>query len=243
MNPQQINWYLKKEDLRSQLAPTEIATLYQHSTRSIRQRGELIWLDDEAELPRRVYVVDQGYARICMTNDDGKRFILAVLGPGEFFGAIYPDYRPSELEGYLEVVQEMRLIAVEAAVFHDTLRNHPDLSLRIVKTMEERQRVLEKRLASIIFKDVTARTAEFLLEMGQKFAEACPLAEGTFRDLRLTHQEIAELVGASRPVVSQIIGLMMKQDILAKHNQCLCLQNVDELRLIAEQGVRALKED
>jgi CRP/FNR family transcriptional regulator, cyclic AMP receptor protein len=230
-------WSVRKATIKEQFSEEEIKALYAHSTRFRKGKGEAIWIEED-ETPK-VYIVDEGYIRICLMNDDGKRLILSFMGPGEFFGAISPDMATMENEEYLEVVRNARLIAIEAKVFHDTLKKHPDMAINILKILENRKRMLEKRITSLLFKDVSARTAELLLEFSTRFGKECPYAASVTRDIPLTHQEIADLVGATRPVVSSVISDLMKADMIHKHDRVLCLNDLEGLKRIADQGIKA----
>lgn len=239
MSSQESLWYSRKAQILKKLSPEETETLYAHSTRLLKTRGEIIWVDEE-ESPK-VFVVDQGYIRICRVSDDGKRVILSILGPSEFFGALSPELKTSDPNECIEVVRDARLIAIDASVFQQTLQQHPEMSLRILQVLETRKRTLENRISSLLFKDVYARTAELLIELCQKHGQECPHAPGMLRDLHLTHQEIADLVGAARPTVSTIVGSFIKAKLLHKHNHFLCFTQMEGLKLIAELGIKALE--
>jgi CRP-like cAMP-binding protein len=106
--------------------------------------------------------------------------------------------------------------------------------------LERRKRVLEKRITSILFKDVCARTAELLVDFVEKYGVECPEDEHkSSRDVVLTHQEVADFVGAARPVISSVISDMLKADILHKHSKALCVRDIERLKSLAEHGIKA----
>lgn len=237
--PQQAKWYLRKEELKQRLQPADTEMLYSHSTRLTLQKGEIFWFSDH---PPSIYLIDKGLAGLCKSDDDGKKFVLMLYAPGEFFGQLIPDVEYAELEDYLEALQEVRLIRIDPSAFHKVLSGYSDLLLRLVRGVETRNQFLQKRLSHLLFKDVTARTADFLLEICYKIGQPCPYDTTQVRDIRLTHQEIAEIVCAARPVVSGILSELSKAGLVNKHDRSLCLTNIDALRDIAEDGSKALEE-
>lgn len=237
MSSQESIWYNRKSAILSQLSEHELERLNTHTTRIQKVRGEIIW--DEFEDNPRLYIVDKGYIRIYRINEEGKKVVLSFLGPGEFFGAISPNLSTFAEDECMEVIRNIRLIAIDAPVFHEVLKNHPEMMMRIMGFLERRARGLEKRISNMLFKDTCARTAELLIEVCEKYGEACPEQNDKICDVALTHQEIADMVGATRPVVSGIISDMLKAGIVQKHDRVLCLSNLKALQALAQDGVKA----
>ncbi|MCS6266271.1 MAG: winged helix-turn-helix domain-containing protein [Vampirovibrio sp.] len=101
---------------------------------------------------------------------------------------------------------------------------------------------MQRQLSDVVFKDVHARIAQTLLDMVFHYAELCPYAFGVVRDVCLTHQEISELIGASRPVTSLALNDFSRADLVHKHDRFLCLQNIPGLEIVAQEGYQALKK-
>lgn len=238
MHSLQRLWYSKKENILKQLSEADLKRAYAHSVRIQKNRSELFWLDDEHK--QYVYIVDQGYIRMCRTNEEGKRLITSIMGPSEVFGAVVPGLENAETDDYAEVVRDSRIIGIEAEIFHEILEKYPKLMIRLFQILEMRRRTMEKRMYSFLFKDVYARTVELLLELSEKYGEECPFATGVFRDVNLTHQEIADFLGVARPTISTVISELMKADLLHKHKQMLCINDWDGLVNIADEGSKAL---
>lgn len=140
MDQQQTAWFMRKEEILGQLTREELATLDANATRLRKEKGETIFLDEGED--QKLYIIDEGYARICHLTDDGKRFIIGVMGPGEFFGATTPDLSAAESEEIVEVVRNIRLIIIDARVFHDVLKAHPAMVLRLAQLTELKKRHL-----------------------------------------------------------------------------------------------------
>jgi CRP/FNR family transcriptional regulator/CRP/FNR family cyclic AMP-dependent transcriptional regulator len=81
----------------------------------------------------------------------------------------------------------------------------------VIQELEARSRRLERRLESLVFKSVEARTVEALLELSGEVGESC--SHGMAIDVRLSQQDLADLIGASRESVNRIVGDLQKPNI------------------------------
>lgn len=240
MQNHQLLWETKKANILAQLSAEEVRQLTQHSIFSVKERGTLIY-PGESDVPR-FYIIDRGYVRFCRISTNGNRLISGFLGPADVFGSLFStDTTPTApQEDFLEVVREARLIGIDATVFKSVLQAHPAFLMRMLEILETRKNKLEHRINSLLTKDVYAQTAEILIELGDKFGEHCADEPDHFRNIALTHQEIADLVGVARPTVSKIISEFLKSDLLHKHQSHLCLHNLSGLNRVAELGQKAL---
>lgn len=231
-------WQQRKTILLSILEQNDITALKEQSHRLEKKRGQTLWLKDQQQ--SLLYIVDQGYVRHCRDSAEGKRMILAIYGPGEFFGTISPEIQTALEDEYIEVVQDTRLICIASHIFQEVLSRHPSLLFRLVDILENRYQLLEQRMFNTFTKDVAARTACLLLELVNKYGENCSHEIGMNHDLNLTHQEVADLVGATRPVISGVLSQFMKAQMIAKHDGKLCIYNRIALAKVAECGQKSL---
>ncbi len=98
----------------------------------------------------------------------------------------------------------------------------------IISLISQRQQFLEQKLESLVFKDVQARLAETLYELAGHYGEKCP--HGFELDIRLTQQELADLVCAGRPVVSTLLNQFRDQGILAYDRDFICINQIENFK-------------
>lgn len=232
-------WRLKKAEILGQLSPEQVQQLHRHSTRLTKCRGDALWLESDVDLKTHVYIVDQGFLRVCELNDEGKRFIVSLMGPGDFFGSITPNPPEDLTDEYMEVVRDARIIAIEAPIFHQVISQHPDMVMRLANVLVQRQATFKKRMTSMLFKDVSARIAELLLDFEEEYGEVS-LKASQQRVINLTHQEMADLIGAARPVVSSVVSDLVKLGLLGKQGRHLFIANHPEMLRVADLGSKAL---
>ncbi len=112
--------------------------------------------------------------------------------------------------------------------FQHLLISHPVVSWEFIAIQARRQRQIERRLEGLAFKRTEVRLAETLIELSGNFATRCE--HGFGQHLRLTQQELADLLGASRPVVSTILNKLRNKGILGYNREYVCVRDIDEIK-------------
>jgi len=193
---------------------------------SVRHRGTIY---RQGEPAHAIYCVLDGQVTLARGNDAGESMTTAALSPGEFFGAALGGATKSEDTARAKGTVSLWRAPIEE--FRLLLRSHPDASWQFVSALAQRQRRIERRLESLAFKRVEARLAETFRELSGGFATRCE--HGFGQHLRLSQQELADLVGASRPVVSTILNRLREQGVLGYSREYVCVRGIDDIeRLI-----------
>ena len=205
---------IPSEDLRRDCPTARIV--------AIRHRGTIY---RQGEPGRTVFCVLDGQVTIARVSYDGATLTTAALGPGDFFG-------PS-LSGATEAEDTARakgVVSVWRAPINELRRlllNHPVVAWEFVSILARRQRQMERRLESFAFKRTEARLAEAFRELSGGFATRCDHGFGLH--LRLTQQELADLVGASRPVVSTILNRLRDKGVLGYNREYVCVRRIEDI--------------
>jgi len=194
---------------------------------AIRHRGTIY---RQGEPAGAVYCVLEGQVTIARGNDDGEMITTAVISAGDFFGAALSGAARSE--DTAKAKGAVSLWRAPLDEFRRLLQQHPDLSWEFVSTLARRQRQMERRLESFAFKRVEARLAETFRELSGGFAMRCE--HGFGQHLRLSQQELADLVGATRPVVSTILNRLRDQGVLGYNREYVCVRRIEDIESLIE---------
>ena len=149
----------------------------------------------------------------------------AVLGSGDFFGTALGGACVTEDTARAKGTGSVWRSPIDE--FRRLLLNHPDISWKFVSMLAQRQRQMERRLEGFAFKRVEARLAETFRELSGGFAMRCE--HGFGQHLRLSQQELADLVGASRPVVSTILNKLRDKGVLGYNREYVCVRGFEEI--------------
>jgi len=180
-----------------------------------------------------LFCILEGQVKLGRVSRDGRELTTALMTAGEFFG---PALGAQGLREALETAAARGSVTVwrvAAREFHQLMLNQPALGSRMVEALARRQRQMERRLECFAFKRAEARLAETLRELSGAFEPRCEHGFGTH--IRLTQQELADLVGATRPVVSTILNRLRKQGVLGYSREYLCVRSIEAIeRLVGE---------
>jgi CRP-like cAMP-binding protein len=177
---------------------------------------------------RHAYVLIDGLVMLSRVTADGQRLALAVLSRGDWLGSLTGAGVGCEAEETVEAKGLVRLCRVAHADLKIWLAGNPDYAWDLIERVEAQRRHLVKKLESLVTRDVRARLAETLRELLDRFGDACEHGFGVH--IRLTQQELADLVGASRPVVSTILNDLRDQGILGYSRDLICVSRLDALQ-------------
>lgn len=150
-----------------------------------------------------LYLISRGKVKISHTTSDGQEVVLAILGPGDFFGemALIDDAPRSATAITLEPSETWTLHREE---FIQYLTDNPDFALHVLKTLARHIRRLNTQLADIFFLDLPGRLARTLLNLADQYGRRG--TDGTVIDLALTQTDLAEMTGATRVSINKALG-------------------------------------
>jgi len=187
----------------------------------VRHRGTIY---RQGEAARTVCCVLDGQVALTRVNDAGANVTTTVLAPGEFLGAVPGLKTLGETAKAKGAVSLWRAPLEE---FRRLLQQHPDASWQFASLLAQRQRRVERRLESLASRKVEARLAETFRELSGGFASRCE--HGFGQHLRLSQQELADLVGASRPVVSTILNRLRDLGVLGYNREYVCVRRIEDI--------------
>jgi CRP-like cAMP-binding protein len=189
---------------------------------AIRHRGTIY---RQGEPGRIVFCVLDGQVTIARVSYDGATLTTAALGAGDFFGPALSGTTAAEDTARAKGAVSIWRAPIDE--FRRLLLHHSDASWDFVSILAQRQRQMERRLESFAFKRTEARLAETFRELSGGFATRCE--HGFGQHVRLTQQELADLVGASRPVVSTILNRLRDKGVLGYNREYVCVRRIEDI--------------
>ena len=157
-----------------------------------------------AEQPGEVvYVLLEGTVKIYVTQADGREVILAFLGRGDTVGEMSL-VDSAGRSANVVTTEPSRVLWMDRATFQSCLRTIAPLASNLVRLLSHRLRFANEQIQALCTLDVPGRVARQILALADRYGT--PEAGGDVRiALRLTQSDLAELVGASRERVNQVI--------------------------------------
>ena len=186
---------LKAVPLFSALPQQEIATLADAAI--VRTFPKNTIVVTEGERSDSLYVILSGRVKVFVSDEHGKDLVLNVEGPGEYFGELALDEGPRSAS--VGTLEPCKMAVIANDVLRGFLASHPEASVLLIRGLIGRIRHTTESLKDLALLDVYGRVAKLLLELARE-------ADGRLViDERLTQQDIADRVSASREMVSRIL--------------------------------------
>ncbi len=152
----------------------------------------------EGDASDSVFVVLSGKVKVFVADSDGHEMTLETNGPGEYVGEMALDGKPRSAN--CMTLEATTFSVVARNPIREAIRANPDFALEIISKVIDRARGATDNVKNLALLDVYGRVARLLLDMAKE-----DMGEGKLMiPEKLTQQDIAERVGASRDMVSRI---------------------------------------
>jgi CRP-like cAMP-binding protein len=227
-------WFLKRCDLFERLTPVERQRLEANALLRRCPRGEIIYFPTEPG--QSVLVLCQGRVKIKALGPDGKETILAFVEAGELFGELAL-VEAAAREEFAEAAEDAVLLALPREDMLWLIGQRPDIALHVTRLLCLRRRRIENRLKNILFRSTRERVAALLLELLETHGR--PAGDRWEIRLRLSHQEMANLIGATRESVTLALGHLQAARLIRVSRREVVVLDRAGLAAAAEGGAGA----
>lgn len=188
---------LSRVDLFQGLAEPELAVLSEACVR--RQYPKNTVIINERDTADSLYVIVSGRVKIYCSDRNGKEYIVNTLAAGDYFGelALLDDDRRS---ASVRTMERCAFLVIFKDAFGTVLANHPNLTRILMRNLARRVRCLTHDVRNLALQDVYGRVAGLLTRLARPRDGAPAMVPE-----KLTQQDIADRVGASREMVARIL--------------------------------------
>lgn len=188
------------------------------------KRHETIYRQGESS--SLFYAVVSGRVLVNMVRPDGFELMLEIMGAGVLMG------EAAAFDGRARFSSAVALEDVEAIEFQAgdlpaAFQRNPSLAMSFLTVTAYKQRVLANRLLALTMASPQARIAEVLLRLCTFYGEACE--EGTLISTRLSHEQMAALVGTTRVTVTRALKDMVAEKILRVNDSSITILDMKRL--------------
>ncbi len=176
---------------------------------SIKAGRTVFFEEDE---PRKLYFIKKGFIKLFRTSPEGRSTVVYLYGPGSILALRALTSHDKKLKHTAEAMTNVEIITIPEGSYFDTISENPEYIIDLLHAFIERLNFTERKLEGFILTDATARTANFLFDVTERFG--VKREKGIEIPLPLTHQTIAEFVGAFRETVTVAMNRLRKEGIL-----------------------------
>jgi CRP/FNR family transcriptional regulator len=224
-----LTCHLRSENFFCDLPKESLDAFNQIKHTAVYPEHAVIFL--EGQPPRGIFMLCQGQAKLSTSVRDGKTFILRIAKAGEVLG-LHAVVTGKAYEVTVETMQPCLLNFASREDFLRFLKEHGDACLQAAQHISRDYQEACHAIRSVgLSHSITERLAKFLLESS---AEG-QVVNGVVRTkFRLTHEDIAQLIGTSRETITRTLSEFRKREIVELKGSTLIIHNKPALeRLVS----------
>ena len=207
---------LRKIPVFSSLSDEEVKEITPFLSReTFRKKNEIF---SEGDPPDWFYILLEGKIKITKLSHDGREIILEVISPGEFFGW-FAVLRGFPYPANAVAMEESRALKLSRGDLMKIIEKFPGVMYAISSNLGDRTREMHDTLKNIALERVDSRIAALLLKLAERTAEKedkGKSGEGMFIDMKLTKQDIAEMVGTTVETAIRVMSRFRKAGLLTE---------------------------
>ena len=193
-----------KKRAKASFNPTKfLAKVGEGKTISNYQKNQIVF--SQGEVADSVFYIQQGKVKLTVVSGQGKEAVVAILGPGQFFGEAYLNGHPLRI-ATTRALEECVITRLEKATMIATIHNEPEFSELFMSYLLTRNSRIEEDLIDQLFNSSEKRLARILLLLANFGKEGRPEPiVGKF-----SQETLAEMIGTTRSRVSFFMNKFRK---------------------------------
>jgi CRP-like cAMP-binding protein len=214
---------LKKVPFLKGLSQADLKQVSQKFSEISFKRGEYLYL--EGDPSDRLYVVKHGKVKITKGSSSGKEIVLDIISSGEICGgsAVYSQVNPASALAADEVVA----YGLSKKDFLLLLTTYKTLAVQFIMYLGDKLMKAHEMMMSLVASNVEKRIAALLLGLCEKHGSQT--AQGIRINLRLTRQDIADIVGTTVETTIRVMSRLGKQGILITESKHIVVTSKEKL--------------
>lgn len=165
-----------------------------------------------------LYYLIKGSVTVLIKDDEGKEMILSYLNQGEFFGEIGLFENVKERTAWVKAKSACEVAEISYKKFKQLIQINPEILMCLSAQLARRLQNTSKQVTNLAFLDVAGRIAQTLMHLAQQ-PEAMTHPEGM--QIKITRQEIGQVVGCSRETVGRILRMLEDQNLISAHGKTI----------------------
>ena len=213
-------WYLKHIRLFDGISPSDMQEMEKITRMEEVKKRQPLYLTGDPS--RNVYLLKRGRVKIANTAPSGKEVTFDILEAGEVFGEL-DVLEDAPRSTSAEALDDALICVIPRKDFDQYLAMHPTVMFKLTKLIGLRLKKIQSRVEDLVFRDVPARLAHLLSELSK--TEGVAEKQGIRLKVKLTHQEMANLIGCSRETVSTTMGQFRDDGLIQMDGRTITIVN------------------
>jgi CRP/FNR family transcriptional regulator len=167
-----------------------------------------------------LYFVLSGTVRLYKLYGDYKEATVALLKHGDAFGELSLQEGSGQTV-FAHALTDARVTVMRKPVLVEVLKRDPELFVKLFSSLYERLKQSEEAIDRLLEREVSARLGKLLRSLGDRFGETD--GSGTVLDMRLTHQDLANMIASTREAVSKVMSEFQRDGLIEVRNRKIAI--------------------
>jgi CRP/FNR family cyclic AMP-dependent transcriptional regulator len=207
---------LKAVPFFTQLSESELELLRSLSAEKHYPKNAVVLT--EGEMGDSLYMIQSGKVKVFIGDQDGREMILKILGAGDFFGEMSMiDKQPRSAS--ITTLESSVFLVLSHAAFEKCVEKIPRIANMVLRVLAQRVREADRKIGTLAMMDVYGRVASTLLELAVQDNGKMVVSE------KLSQQDLANMVGASREMVNRILKDLAERGFISVESKSITIIN------------------
>lgn len=211
------------------LSPQDRQRVLGELTESRYGKGECIFR--EGDPTEYFHILKEGTVKCVKSTPDGKECTLKILMPGDLFCCDAAAFDGTAHPGTAQPMSEVRVLRMRKTTYFDVLRRSPEAAIEVIKYLGNRLHEAQEKAKVLALDRADQRVAALLVEMAAR--NAVPDSQGYKLGIRLTRQDMANMVGTTTETVIRIMSRFKQDQLVSGTAKRLVIRDLARLKAIA----------
>lgn len=167
-----------------------------------------------------IYILEEGHVKLAALEGGSLERILNIFKPGDVFGETLFSVRRSPFEAI--AVDDVQVAIMSRATFAQFLSTSAQWGMNFIRLISDRLFTVQRDLAALSRTWTLPRLAHLLLKLAQNLGEPGP--QGTVITVPVTHEALANMIGASRVRVTSYLNQLRREGLLSKQGRLMIVR-------------------
>ena len=187
----------------------------------------------------QLYFLLEGTVRLYKIYGGHKEATVALLKDRGVFGELDLG-EGSRQSAFAEAHTGVRVAVVRKSVLVEAIKRDPTFAMKLFFSFSERLKQSDEAIESLLSREVSARLVTLLLNLGDRLGETT--GSGTVLKVRLTHQDLANMIVSTREAVSKVMSELQREGLIEVRNRRIRLtpRLAEDFLDLSSGSIRAL---
>ncbi|MFO0773434.1 MAG: Crp/Fnr family transcriptional regulator [Nitrospiraceae bacterium] len=211
------------------LSSADRKRIREHMTETQYGKGDVIFR--EGEPTQYFHIVTEGSVKCVKSTPDGKECTLKMLMPGDLFCCDAAAFDQGLHPGTAHPIGDVRVLRMSKQAYFDMLRQSPEAAMEVIRYLGHRLNEAQEKAKVLALDRADQRLATLLIDLAAR--NGVPEAGGIRLGMRLTRQDMANMVGTTTETVIRIMGRFKKSRLVSGTANHLIIRDFARLKAFA----------